>query len=192
VVTIRVSTERILTFQQGSFGYTGTADTVIAESSPTTAHGAAPSLSVDADDPSGRGTANQVLLRFDGIFGPGPNQIPPGTPVLAARLRLNTTNEGDGAALHRTLKPWSQSATWQSVANGIQADDTEAMQAADLSTGSVAVGMTTLDVTASVQAWAAGAANHGWVFLPLGGNGWDFDSAEGDTPPELAVTIPQP
>jgi hypothetical protein len=33
-------------------------------------------------------------------------------------------------------------------------------------------------VTDTVQAWATGQANHGWVFLNTGGNGWDFYACE--------------
>jgi VCBS repeat-containing protein len=51
----------------------------------------------------------------------------------------------------------------------------------------VAIGTRTFDVTASVQAWAGGATNYGWAFLPSGTNGWDFYSAEGTTTPKLTI-----
>jgi hypothetical protein len=33
-------------------------------------------------------------------------------------------------------------------------------------------------VTDTVQAWVNGAANHGWVFINTGPNGWDFYTSE--------------
>jgi hypothetical protein len=85
------------------------------------------------------------------------------------------------------LMPWSDRDTWSSLGAGVQADGVEATAAYDLRTGFVPAGGTALDVTASLQAWANGAANYGWALLPLGSEGWKFDSAEGLTPPKLTV-----
>lgn len=58
--------------------------------------------------------------------------------------------------------------------------------------------MVSLDVTASLQAWANGETNNGWVIAQnaLGSaNNWYFYSAEGSTPPLLEVTfaaVPEP
>jgi len=182
--------EATYTFSQGVNGYSGTVDTLISENAPDSSYPTATSLTVDSDDPPGSGNATQVLLRFENIIGDGPNQIPPGSSVLSATLTLETTDPGDGASLHRMLQTWSDTDTWNGYGNGIQADDTEARSAADLTTGSVAVGSTVLDVTESVQAWVNGEENHGWVLLPVGTNGWDFQSAEGTNPPTLTVKCP--
>ena len=37
---------------------------------------------------------------------------------------------------------------------------------------------TVANVTDSVEAWAKGAPNYGWVFINTGGNGWDFYTCE--------------
>jgi hypothetical protein len=75
------------------------------------------------------------------------------------------------------------------MTNGIQADGIEALATPDATTGPVgALGATTIDVTKSVQAWSAGAANNGWTLLPLGNDGWDFQSAQGATAPRLTIT----
>ncbi len=69
----------------------------------------------------------------------------------------------------------------------MQADGVEAVSTADAVTGSVNNGVTTIDVTSSVEAWLNGAANYGWAFLSLGSDGWRFSSSEGGTPPKLDI-----
>ncbi len=196
VLAAAESSEATVTFQQGVNGYSGTVDTNLMEDSPDANWATAPSLTVDADEPPGSGRDAQGLVRFDNIIGTGPDQVPPNVPILSASLGLNTTNPGSGATLHRMVQTWADTDTWNSWGAGIQVDDVEAAATPDLNTGAVATGSTVLDVTASVQAWADGqAANHGWVFIPLGTDGWDFDASEGTSPPLLSVTystVPPP
>ena len=173
-----------LQFQPGSGGYFGVVDTYLHQSQPDTSRASSTTLVVDSVDSKGE---VQALLRFDDIIGSASGQIPLGATILSATLVVQTTSKGDGATLHRMLLPWSDSATWNSLANGIQADGIEAMIPNDLDTGFIPAGTTRLDVTTSLQAWADGQANHGWAFLPLGPDGWDFNSAEGSTPPTLIV-----
>ncbi len=56
------------------------------------------------------------------------------------------------------------------------------------------IGFQTFDVTSSVQAWALGEANFGWLFESGSTNGWDFDSSEGasSTAPQLSVDFDPP
>jgi hypothetical protein len=178
-----------VTFQNESGGYSGTVDTYLQEAYPSAGNAAAQTLTVDTNDPHGTGQQTQVLLRFDDIVGSGSGQVPRGATVQSASLTLQTTDRGSGATLHRMLRNWSESDSWNSLGDGVQADGTEAVSAADVNTGRARTGTTTLDVTRSVQAWADGSTNYGWVFLPRGGNGWDFSSSEGSTPPRLAVTF---
>ena len=174
----------ILQFQHGSGGYFGVVDTYLHQSQPNTSRASSTTLVVDSVDKSGE---VQALLRFDDLFGSASGQIPLGATILTATLVVQTTSKGDGATLHRMLLPWSDSATWNSLENGIQADGIEAMIPSDLDTGFIPAGTTRLDVTTSLQAWADGQANHGWALLPLGPDGWKFHSAEGSTPPTLIV-----
>ncbi|AXY42274.1 Ig-like domain-containing protein [Halomonas sp. JS92-SW72] len=173
-----------LQFQHGSGGYFGVVDTYLHQSQPTTSRASSTTLVVDSVDKSGE---VQALLRFDDLFGSSTGKIPLGATILSATLVVQTTSKGDGATLHRMLLPWSDSATWNSLENGIQADGIEAMIQSDLNTGFIPAGTTRLDVTTSLQAWADGQANHGWALLPLGPDGWKFHSAEGSTPPTLIV-----
>jgi hypothetical protein len=59
------------------------------------------------------------------------------------------------------------------------ADGGEALLAANSSVvPDVQGAFVTLDVTESLQTWSAGATNHGWVLLPGGNNGWQWDTAD--------------
>jgi myo-inositol-hexaphosphate 3-phosphohydrolase len=158
-------------------------DTMLQEKSQVQGFASATGLSVDDDN--GSDTDNQVLLRFDDLQF---DQIPDGATITKAILTLQTVDTGSGAALHRLLTSWAEEDTWQSLASGIQANGTEAVATADLVTGRIGtLGPTTFDVTTSVQAWADGAENNGWVFLPSGSDGWDFSSSEGSFAPILTV-----
>ena len=159
------------------------ADTYLQEESPTEANGDAAEVSVDG---SARGGKTQALMRFD------LSQIPEGSEVASAILTIQTTDGGKGAHFHRMLVAWDEDATWDSMDSGIAADDAEAAESPDFSTGGVDDGPATFDVTAPVQAWVNGTANHGWALLPLGSNGWDFSTREGAPPPQLTVTFLPP
>ena len=180
------------TFQQGSGGYSSTQDTYLREASPTTGFGAAKTLVVDTDEPSGSARKTHGLLRFDNIVGTGSGQIPAGATVTSATLSLRTVDPGNGASLHRMRTKWSESDTWSSFGSGVQTNDIEAAATVDAKTGATRTGTTTVDVTKSVAAWVGGAANLGWVFVPAGSNGWDFSSSEGATPPKLTVAYQRP
>jgi hypothetical protein len=179
-----------VSFQQGTAGYSGTADTFIAQSAPGTSFGTAGEIGVDSDDPSGSGLENHMLLRFDGIFGAEAGRVPPGAAISRARIELQTTNSGAGASVHRMLRPWTESDTWSTFGgDGIQAG-IEAVAVAD----TIAAGQgepVRVDVTQSLAAWSRDpASNLGWVFLPAGSDGWDVSASEGAAPPRLIVEYP--
>lgn len=193
------SDELVTTFQQGVDGYGGTVDTFVRENQPSADNSQAPYLGVDGNDPEGTGLHSQALLRFDDLFGDEPGRIPadPGVAITSARLEVNTMNLGDGGRLHRMLRPWSDRDTWRSLDDGVQADGVEALATADViagERGDVPLTVSSFDVTASLRAWQADPeSNFGWAFLPIGGDGWDFHSAETAEPPRLIVNyVPEP
>jgi hypothetical protein len=189
-VTVHVAAPtRTVTFQNGQDGYAGTVDTIVDEAAPDAAQAGANELVVDNDRPPGSGYDVHTLLRFEHILGSASRQIPPGATVVSATLTLETTNEGDGAGLHRMLQAWSEMDTWTTLGEGVQADGIEAATEMDLVTGFQIAGTTRLDVTAGVQAWVSGQENFGWALLPTGPNGWFFSSAEGVSAPVLTVTF---
>lgn len=174
----------LVSFQQGINGYASTVDTFLDSQNPNTSNAAATTLIVDQNP------LRHILLRFDDIFGADPGKIPPGASILSATLTINVTNEsvGVGASLYRMLQTWNDTDTWNTWGNGIQNNGIEAATTADTS-GNSGTGLFSLNVTTSLAAWASNpGSNHGWAWLPPAqDNSWQFNSAEGGTPPRLEV-----
>ncbi len=187
--------DRTLTFQQGVNGYTGTVDTEIWALATTTILSANPNASSDANNDGGE---SQVLLRFEKIIGDHPGQIPPKSRVRSAKLRVSAFDQGDTVNLHRMLVPFEASATWNSMVSGVSCDGLEASRHKDSFTfGKIAANSSEIvfDVTDTVQTWVSGEANHGWVFINTGGNGWDFYTSEFENQsqrPKLVVELSDP
>ena len=98
----------------------------------------------------GNPAVEYVLLRFDGIYGTGPGQIPPGSTIEAATLTLSIFNPtvAPAAEIHDAAVSWSEaSVTWNNYGGeaGVQPDEIGAFVAsAPLS------GISTMDVTSSI------------------------------------------
>jgi hypothetical protein len=96
----------------------------------------------------------QALLKIN-IIGNGANQVPAGSTVTSATLRLRAAVGGDGL-LYRCAEAWSNLPTWSALGDvttigsslGIGLNDEQSNE---------------FDVTSHVQAWVAGAPNYGWV-----------------------------
>jgi len=185
-----------VSFQEGDAnGYVGTHDTEVRQNAPDdTTQYTRDFFNVDlSDNTVGGGTAGPVdgLLRFDSIIGNSPTQIPPGSTIVEVKLVLSSSQanaNGNPINLHRMLIPWVEStATWNSMVNGISADGVEANSTPDVPNYDTALTVPfviTLDSTTypglrdTVQAWANGTPNYGWVFLPTGTDGYRVDSSE--------------
>jgi hypothetical protein len=184
-----------IVFQNGIDSYMGTVDTEIWALAPTTLLESNPNASSDANNDGGE---SQVLIRFDDILGSTDRSIPLRSHIVSARLLVSAFDQGSTVNLHRMLVPFSKSATWSSLIDGVSADDLEASRQKDSFTfGKIAANtsIVVFDVTDTVQAWVSGQANHGWVFLNTGGNGWDFYSSEFDDigqRPKLVVEYEAP
>jgi hypothetical protein len=184
-----------LTFQQGVNEYAGTTDLEIWAVAPNTCLEGNPNASSDADNDGGE---SQVLMRFDDIIGTKPGQVPPRSTVHAAQLVVGAFDEGNTVHLHRMLVPWKRTATWNNLVGGVTADGSEASPQKDGFTfGKISASTSAIpfDVADAVQAWVNGAANHGWVFINTGGNGWDFYTSEFDDVkqrPRLVVEFTPP
>jgi hypothetical protein len=184
-----------LSFQQGVDGYSGTVDTEIWALAVNTILESNPNASSDADNDGGE---SQVLLRFEEIIGSEPGQIPARATVHSAKLIVSAFDEGNTVNLHRMLVPFGRAATWNSLVSGVSADGLEASRHKDSFTfGKIAANSSAIifEVTDTVQAWVNGEANHGWVFLNTGGNGWDFYTSEFENVgqrPKLVVEFTAP
>ncbi|MDY6990237.1 MAG: DNRLRE domain-containing protein, partial [Thermodesulfobacteriota bacterium] len=174
-----------VTFQQGVDGYSGTVDTYLRSGSADEDNSGTNTLVVDLDE------ERHILLRFNSIFGTNPEKIPPGSTILSASLEINVTNSSAaGANLHRMLLCWNDTDTWNDWGSGIQADGTEAEALSESGSAGSGTGTHTIDVTADLQAWSDNpTGNFGWAWLPPAtDDSWQFDSAEGGTPPKLTVS----
>jgi hypothetical protein len=167
-------------FQRGVNGYDGTVDIELWALAPTTVLDTNPNATSDANNDGGE---SQILLRFERIVGNGPGQVPPGSVIHSATLIVSAFDQGDTVHIHRMLVPWQRQATWATLVAGVTADGTEASRHRESFTfGKIAANSSSIpfDVTDSVQAWAKGAPNYGWVFINTGGNVWDFYTCEFD------------
>jgi hypothetical protein len=186
---------RKLSFRQGIEGYSGTVDTEIWALAPNTILESNPNASSDADNDGGE---SQVLLRFDAIIGSNAGQIPSRATIHSAKLVVSAFDEGNTVNLHRMLVPFGRAATWNSLVSGVSADGLEASRHKDSFTfGKIAANSSEIifEVTDTVQAWVSGEANHGWLFLNTGGNGWDFYTSEFENVaqrPKLVVEFTAP
>jgi hypothetical protein len=182
-------------FQSGVNGYDGTVDVELWALAPTTILDTNPNATTDANNDGGE---SQILLRFEKIIGTGPGQIPAGSTVQSATLIVSAFDQGDTVYLHRMLVPWPRQATWSTMIAGVTADGMEASRHRESFTfGKIAANSSAIpfNVTDSVQAWVSGAANHGWVFINSGGNGWDFYTHEFEDVnqrPKLVVEYKRP
>ena len=161
-----------VTFQQGADGYSGTRDTSVRADDP------------DADfgtfSPLTTGPGAQTLVRFENLTGHQPGQIPPGAQILSAKLLLTTAGpSAQTFEAHRMLAPWDESATWNSLGDGVSSDDLEAAATPDFSVRpNLFAAPAIFDVTGTVRAWVNGATNYGWALTTTTAGTWSAASAE--------------
>lgn len=184
--------------RDGVNGYDATTDTYIDATDINKNNSAAKSAWVD-DNVSG-GLPQEGLIRFD-LFGAG--NITRGSVIESATLTLHTTTAtnaqtNNAIAIYRLLKTFDDTKSWSDY-GGFSTDGVEALLAESGSAPSAAQGeFITFDVTEAISTWSDGATNHGWVIKALGGNGWNYDTAESDTiafRPQLDVSyrvVPEP
>ncbi len=180
----------VVSFQHGIDGYRGTVDVevwAIAPGKPLEKQG---TLTSDGNNGGGE---SQVLMRFDRIFGSKTGQVPKLARIKSAKLKVVAFDPGTTVYVHRVFVPWSEAATWDGLAAGLTIDNVEASTVRDGFTfGQINMDRQSVefDVTQTVQHWADGEQNFGWVFINTGSNGWDFYSAdwqEQELRPKLTV-----
>lgn len=181
-----------LRFQEGLNGYAGTRDTEVRYSDPDADLGQSMVFGSDREDEGGSVTG---LMRFDDLF--TANGIPGGSHIPHAILNFWVLNPGDPVGLHRMLIPWTESATWNQLDEGLQADDVEAAALPDAQIDSRQFGVfLSVDVTDTLQAWANGEeVNAGWALISTGNDGLKLASSEAENfewRPSLSVCYLKP
>ena len=177
----------VTTFQSGAGGYEGQQDTVIFSAEPDSNFGTEGHISGDQQDAN---AVRQGLLKFDGIFGNQPGQVPLGATINSAKLKVFVQDSSNGSmqmSLYRMLTDWDESAaTWNFFGGstggigGVQSSEGESSNLppdavlfdSKISTLSATAGI--FDVTKSLEYWASGAPNYGWLIESAATNGWDF------------------
>ncbi len=197
------------TFINGQNGYNGVVDTHIDGTLADQAFGEDDSLITD-------GLVSEfgeisTLIRFDGILGTGPNQIPPGTEILSANLSLVTTEQGGGTRIYDLPSDASfdETTTWNQFVSTVgdpvelytlNEEAVALQQNPDVGSGA----KLDMNVTSSVQSYSDGSPNAGWIIVPLipfldpgvstgglgkGDDALSYISSEGG---ELVTLEPQP
>jgi hypothetical protein len=192
-----------ISFQEGALlpgggTYASTQDTEIQGAAPTTNLGSEPSLRADADQ---LGFPAQSLVRFDDIFGAALGQIPLGSTIISAILAFEVENASSAPAgnisVFQMTVGWAESSTWDSLGSGVTTGS-ETVASPDDTVTATALGPVSFDVLTSVQAWAAGASNFGWVLTNDSTDGLQLRSSEFGTlavRPSLTIEytpIPEP
>lgn len=170
------------TFQEDVSGYNDTHDNYLQEGTPGSAHGNEAFVTVDND---GNGI-EQGLIRFDNVFGPGAGQIPFGSVINSATLTVeisDTSTIGAVVRFYRMLVPWSDATTWNSMTNGIQTNNVEAMSVHDVLVLNPSLGGQVVipGFGVALQSWSYGNTNNGWVITNNNDDGWNFRSSEWGT-----------
>lgn len=181
-----------LSFRNGVNGYSGTVDTALREPFPTTNYGGDSSFSIDSSDGGG---VTHGVIRFDGIFGTGPDQIPNSNIQIESATLTYTAFDPGGSNLSifqvASGATWAEStADWSNFGTGSDGVGSSDRTGSPVS-GPASVATHNVDVTAIVAAWAAGATNNGFALLPNSTNGCDiYTSEDGSTAnrPMLEVT----
>lgn len=176
LVSLSIANSRadVLTFQQGAGGYTQAKDAPLYFSAPNL-NSATANLNT-----RGLGTANEAhtLMQFDGIFGNLPTQIPLGSTINSATLRVFHTGftVPTTGAIHRMLIPWSDlTATWNLFTNGLDNNPAGEFVPTPGFNGSTSGIMT---ITTIVQDWSNGAPNYGMAILPTSTGGISYHSSD--------------
>jgi len=194
-----------MAFQDGlapDANYNGTMDSYIREATATTNYGAATTIQVDGDEPSGSGTDMNIVIGWD-ISG-----IPATATVESASITLNTLNVGGPYGCYGLSRAWTQAeVTWNEASSGIAWESPGAGGLSDRGSLSLCVlnadfiGPITINLNvdglALVQSWVDGSVDNNGIIITdsATANGADFDSSESSNAMkrpklEIVYTVP--
>lgn len=183
-------------FTQGVNGYTGLRDTEIRsdwedDQEPIWNFGSAPTILLDFNSDT---DFKAALIQFDDIFGTDAGQIPPGTQVTSAILRITCVNAGDPIYVEELLKPFDENTvTYENwVEDGVfpQVEVEIGDVVAEISSGTIAHSYVEIDVTTSLQKWTADPSkNLGWFLEITASDGFVFMSKDSAPIAEFAPTL---
>ncbi len=129
------------------------------------------------------------LIRFPTLLG----QVPAGSTITSATLRLNCTNSGNVMQAYQLTESWNEDqASWNERQIGLPwsnpgADGASSNAGVATPADCTATGLRSIDITSFVQQWSNGSPNYGLVLTDSGTDGIDFSSSESATSPTLTV-----
>lgn len=132
-------------------------------------------------------SAKQALIYMD-IFGTGPGQVPPGSTIHTATLRLYATSTGGGdAQVFRAAEYWDFASTWNDLGNVATVG---ASKGAGVSSGS----FVDISVEDHLALWDSGTYNDGWVIKGAVTDTTDteFGNGSSGTAPRLQISYTPP
>jgi hypothetical protein len=161
-------------------------DTEISLSNPDTNYGSATELQIDGFAPHAHS-----VLKFLNMFGEGVGQIPLGTQIDSATLKVDCTSTAVSAPnIYLLIEDWVESeATWNERSNGVTwsnagADGLNSHAASPVVQWDCQwpLGFKNFDMTPFVQSWSDGTPNYGVVGIDTGSDGLNFHTSEYSTP----------
>ncbi len=129
----------------------------------------------------------QALLCFKDIVGDTNSQIPQGTKISEATLKLwyvNQNGNGNGNFyIYRMNTDWSEQSTWNSIGGGIRPGiNCDSSSVLTISPGNTVPTALEIDVTDIVQGWVNGDyTNYGFGFVNDKNNNMQFAASENTT-----------
>lgn len=157
--------------RQGENGYNGVRDTYLSNYGKTTNYGASVKMDLDRNNYA-------PLIRF-AVFASEGGPVPDGAVIESAKLRLYKGSYDSVIALHRVLKPWSEteatwnrasvSSNWSVPGANAAGSDYQATPDAQVSAPWNA-GWIEFDIRNAVSAAEFVTTNHGWKLIAGTGN----------------------
>ncbi len=135
----------------------------------------------------------KVLIKFADIIGDKPGQIPKNVKIKKAILTLTSEGinlENNGVNIFQINKNWNKNISPEDLIDFLSIDDNFLNKPINTIEKSIK-GTRSFDVTKSVQDWADGIDNNGWVFKGKAGTIWNFRSSnwEGESERPMLTVI---
>lgn len=157
------STLAMVSFQNGTGGYTSARDTYIDAGAPNASRENDNQLRIRSAD-------RWALIEFEALFGSSATQLPPMATIASAHLELVIANNNCEMSIADIVVSWPDAVTYNTFGPTPGPQMTEDFAAPFAVIPVATVGKVSVDVTASVQRFqSTPASNNGWLLVGTGG-----------------------
>ena len=182
--------QQAIIFEQYINDYEGTIGAVFQSEDPLAWNAWNEEWGWDGEDNEG---IHYFLIRFDDIVGNTSGQVPQNSVVISAVLSLYITDPGDTAAVYDLLVPFDEQSDLSTFNGGVEPRpdiDYNSDRISMTPNPSITDAYLEIDVTESIQKIVDGQENLGWIFIPNGTGGVDFNSTWAESNiPKLRILI---